>query len=1533
MSNGQLPAWLGSTQSSSEDQEETLKCMIKAPRQNQKKKVLEEFLDQQFKMQDDVDHSDDHLYLNGSNSIVTERLKERLAEATLNVKNQHKKKFPQPVSCFRKLDERETIMSDQEADRDQRERRDTSLIRNKRVEFIRAGRLARPLLGTAKESYDFFTFNFEPDPQCENKKKSGTGTDKGDDRQIKGQGGAKADSPSKAPPPEIDNKIDLFITQLSPHLLQVRKAEYVGYKKCIQQQGELLFKPSLRTVPSYLKLPENKKPRRLEEEGLCVGKRPPVSLANENLLENRILKTNEGKKWFGDDGRIIALPDPIKKSSTQSPLLHMETDLDSELQPVYRKAVNPTSTGPYLPGAEELKGDFQLDIDVSGLEFSHHPLFSREHVLGARLTQLYDLYLSRQHNNLTGHLTDKLKGLRKAMQDMLGSQGVTEAKQQRISDYTLEIRNTRQLRDSEQEKDRTLLQDIVEVWKEIKALRRSQKYTSTTYKLCYRRENVDREKDEQEYEEEIMSEILDLELELEEEYRRKLLTYKLQLQEWNAWRNKQESEEKVSKKKVQPKGSNKQEHDDQEYGQSEETLEKAPPKPEPPEKLPLESIEKQIRAKASRIRRKPGEAILIPVLYTSGNITPTELCPPAEENRRNEVAKLSFFIRVLYNNKEVSQTEKHFLSSNFKLHFGKIFNLKILNFPQSINLQVFEGTGLSHTLLDQVFIPVPQPSVLTGQVPLKKLEFSSNQRGIFESSSQIAPTSGKLSCCASWGVSEDGLPLAPPVARKPGGTHNYRDAVSHGRRSGLYTMNNLEQAAHCQLDPNDPVNTSIIQLLKVDRKVINPENLQLETLQEDFNFANDEELEGSKRFQMLQLRNQGVAGFQNYKFIPALENEVTREMCQELDEGLKEGEIIDTNRYLDADQALAAKHLLKMRKLVSDRFSCAKYYCGPADMGITEMRPKTEILMVNLLKLTKPRRQLKPERRERTKITTQNLSDGDVKVLVNVIRGYNIPIRWPQSSQRSFEDRELFLTQVQVRPFVEVSFQHTVLQTSTAEGRNPSWNQQLQLPVKAPYGSYSASSLQSVRDEVFINIFDEIVYNTEVTDRQTGKTVRTQVEKRWLGFVKFPFSTIYSQSRIDGTFKVNTPAVLLGYSKEENQNRNGISYAWFSSQIQEPYITLFITIEPMLVPAKFIKETFDSEEDESLLKASKEFEKEASVLCPERPCITNVINLNGSEVFITRYIQPLNPPIYLLEGLSSNSQDAMVARYVSLIPSLSDRGLFSASCELWSTCDQFLTHLAGDKADHAVLLCNYFLYIKKRAWLIIGSAIPEGQTAYVLTHEESRYLIWNPRSGQSYTQYDAFCPLQTVGSLVNGDNLWLNIQKHTSPMRVSFDIMKTNLWKPFFSASFPNTGLLGKQLQRLVYQPPDKEAAVELQRRIEKTVRDKFMEWRPHQPTHWNRYCISVLRQFLPKLELSERECMAERHCHKLQKLLGDTRISGFPLHQPFSDMEHIIKAVQSTGVHNIQEPNVEFALAVYVHPYPNSILSVWVYLASLVRT
>lgn len=61
----------------------------------------------------------------------------------------------------------------------------------------------------------------------------------------------------------------------------------------------------------------------------------------------------QGKKWFGDDGRIMALPDPIKESSTRPPLFQMEEDVDPALHTVYRKvrhtpALTLTSITPFI---------------------------------------------------------------------------------------------------------------------------------------------------------------------------------------------------------------------------------------------------------------------------------------------------------------------------------------------------------------------------------------------------------------------------------------------------------------------------------------------------------------------------------------------------------------------------------------------------------------------------------------------------------------------------------------------------------------------------------------------------------------------------------------------------------------------------------------------------------------------------------------------------------------------------------------------------------------------------------------------------------------------------------------------------------------------------------------------------------------------------------------------------------------------------------------------------------------------------------
>ncbi|TPX51977.1 hypothetical protein CcCBS67573_g09974 [Chytriomyces confervae] len=212
-----------------------------------------------------------------------------------------------------------------------------------------------------------------------------------------------------------------------------------------------------------------------------------------------------------------------------------------------------------------------------------------------------------------------------------------------------------------------------------------------------------------------------------------------------------------------------------------------------------------------------------------------------------------------------------------------------------------------------------------------------------------------------------------------------------------------------------------------------------------------------------------------------------------------------------------------------------------------------------------------------------------------------------------------------------------------------------------------------------------------------------------------------------------------------------------------------------------------------------------------------------------RYIRAQEPPPELLTPRH-------LLRFVSTIPYLADRTAFAADVSLWATSDQMLELSAGDAAEHAILLCNFLLAKgggSIEAYVVLGSGIPEGRTAYVAMKAKSgknanEMTLMNAVTGESYAVKDPHLPLKVVGCVFNDMNVWANIQAHDDPPRMNWNIADIKHWKPFFHRKFPKTEYKSVQLEKLVFREVSARYCQELEAAIEKTIVSNVEEWRGH---------------------------------------------------------------------------------------------------------
>ncbi|KAM3834480.1 LOW QUALITY PROTEIN: protein CC2D2B [Vipera latastei] len=1325
--------------------------------------------------------------------------------------------------------------------------------------------------------------------------------------------------------------------EMLTELLEV-KSPTCDFSKVDKEKGwNQLFIPSTSPVIHSCKLPSNMLPRLLEEEGFYIPRKPHIPRKMYHKMENR-LQEEGAKGWFEESGEIISLPSPIKKSSHH--IVSFPVKTITELSTVYRKAMQPELEN--CATFDDYKM-YQLDLNISSIVFSHHCLFNCEQVLAVKLLDIYECFQKRQEQNVTNLLSEKLKALISATILAETNLKTGQLNTNTLKDYSSQIRNTKILYEKERQRDYSLIQSMLKIWKQMKTLRKQQAFTSTTIKLQFQRQ-----------------------------------THNSELDEYLA---------KIS------------EDDEKE-----------------------DSLDSVCTSQSLTNLREGKKTFFIPHMTFISEITPAKLCPlpsqhpciyviliwvlsaqltnitpwlldrhfqlsmPASykqrqwgiwQKRREKVKMQKYFIKIYYNNKLVSCTPEFSLRDDFKVIFQQHFRIQILNWSESLQLEIMESN--KNMLLTKLYLPLPNNCILKSKDVLDEVEFSCEQQvkpsagavgsnvtfflGENQTEELCIMTSGKLIYSLSWTVNDKGIPLAPTFQHANISSNSVPRNISSEKGTGIWWHSDIQKlvdwAKDINIDPNDPYYTDLFELIMYARsqEKSDSKHFRLEQLQEDFNFVTAEDIQNCKRFRLLQFRNLGQLGFYCFQQIPLFDKEIPDTIFQEHGGQLEKDMFMTDMDPISAQRSSSANFVKMMRNQVAKQILTIRHKFNLSDL----VSDYEEIISMSQLsnaifKLSERRRHLKPQRKERRKVAAQAVSDGDVKLLIRILRAYNIPARKAPASKvavtyspsylpnRMSRGRHIplgnsayaanLLSEVTVHPFVEVTFQKTVYQTSTAAGSHPCWNEELEVDFNSPANDYTFLGLSKIKDNININIFDEFVIEKH-EDACPNSCSGHSYKKNWLGSIVFPFSALLEQSKICGTFQIDMPPVVLGYTwsktyvspKEECLGQNLKEYS---------FLTIFATIEPQLSSAENNLEldTFADHEAETLLQRAYIFKQTWKAVFPKRRIMTSVFNNQGRNILVTKYISPLNPPQLLLDIYPKHpsSTSDLISRFVSLIPCIADTVDENNDVDVWMTSEHCIELSVGNKEEHAVLLCNYLLYIGKKAWVLLGTSVLEGKVAYVATQENGEYFLWNPLSGHCYKQFDAFCPLQSVDCLISWENVWFNIQQNSSPMCTSFDISKEGFWKQLLPYNFQNSKTQTVQPEKIFYVTTDGSLVDELQNRIERTLKNKIMEWRSHLPTRWNRQCTSVLRQILPKLEFRNGHIWTkEKEESYLEAFQEHYWVTGFPLQMPYLDIQSVTEAVYQTGIHSSEIPYTEFALAVYIHPYPNKILSVWIYLVSLV--
>ena len=591
--------------------------------------------------------------------------------------------------------------------------------------------------------------------------------------------------------------------------------------------------------------------------------------------------------------------------------------------------------------------------------------------------------------------------------------------------------------------------------------------------------------------------------------------------------------------------------------------------------------------------------------------------------RRRQLDSTTVFVKIFYNNKEITQTlNKNFNARDFtctlsgfntqKDSLGGIRNIMssrddlginentsmvisadVTEIPDSIKAEIYEIGVFGEYLLGNVYIPVPSPSDTISVIDREpdSLQFTGNQFAVAEEPDNSRWVSGILRMNVCWGEDENGKSLGPAI--KPPSQHEAFsvDPLKSIGPAGLLSIRKLmDWIVDIRLDPNDPRNHNILGLKQLvlqtyngvipsriisdlnetpDQSVIlNIPFHQYWKTKKYFRVHLPSEFNETAEIKPLSSRNDKIFRRWNNTIIfkgqiPFLDEEIKEEMFEPISDPMIEAD--DIMKQMIAAPLSVKKSLGSLANFGSTSVSANNLSPTAASPAINykpNLQPpslrflkqvRSHALLQRAIKSTvkhvsdyvreeslppleknssmfgdffSVRRPLKPKRSET--LSTQQ-SDKGSKMIIQIMRGINIPTRTALLNNKPSTDlnastKEKDSSSFKVNSYIEVSFQRRRTRIAAAEGPNPSWNESITMDVISETNEFNrgVESMNSESDLltqcVYFNLFDEIIYDNDYDDRDRERRINKRIERNWLGTFNIPFSTIQESARV---FSIN----------------------------------------------------------------------------------------------------------------------------------------------------------------------------------------------------------------------------------------------------------------------------------------------------------------------------------------------------------------------------------------------------------------------------